>query len=346
METHAIYSFNEEEQPATISFQKKKLSILLKNKREIFWYYEQIKRNNVYTFQYAHYPLQLLRLSSSTVADELENRIQKGNKTVYVGKMAPLLKVLLFFIAFLIIAYLFLVPWIASALAGRFPLSYEKSIGDQTFNAMKNDFVIDVKKTAYINDFFSQMNVPSKYNVQIVVVKGEVVNAFALPGGRIVVYEKLISKLNSYPELAALLAHEFTHVESRHTIKTLFRQLGSKIFLSLVLGDATAVGGVIINNADDLKSLSYSRALEKEADENGARLLADRKIDCDGFVRLFEILKQETKGDPKTAEWISSHPNLDKRVENIKDNPFCKNSLSQTDSVLQQLFVNLKTAEW
>jgi Zn-dependent protease with chaperone function len=341
METNAIYSFNGEEQPATISFQKQKLSILLKNRRETFWYYEQIKRNNVYTFQYAGYPLQLLRLSSSAVADELENRIQKGNKTLNVGKMAPLLKVLLFFIAFLIIAYLFLVPWIASALAGRFPLSYEKSIGDQTFNAMKADFVVDEKKTVYINDFFSQMNVPSKYNVQIVVVKGDVVNAFALPGGRIVVYEKLISKLNSYPELAALLAHEFTHVENRHTIKTLFRQLGYKVFLSLIIGDATAVGGVIINNADDLKSLSYSRALEKEADDNGARLLADRKIDCDGFVRLFQVLIRETN-EAESSEWISSHPNLNNRIENIKENPFCKNSSSQVDSTLHHFFLQLK----
>ena len=343
METNAIYSFNEEEQPATISFQKQKLSILLKNKREIFWYYEQIKRANVYAFQYAGYPLQLLRLSSSTVADELENRIQKkGNKTLNVGKMAPLLKVLLFFIAFLIIAYLFFVPWIASSLAGRFPMSYEKSIGDQTFNAMKADFVVDEKKTVYINEFFTQMKIPSNYDVQIVVVKGDLVNAFALPGGRIVVYEKLISKLNSYPELAALLAHEFTHVENRHTIKTLFRQLGSKVFLSLIIGDATAVGGVVINNADDLKSLSYSRALEKEADENGARLLADRKIDCDGFVRLFQVLKKETN-EAEPSEWISSHPNLDNRIENIKDNSFCKNSLSQTDSILQQLFLRLQT---
>ena len=345
METNGIYRFNEEEQRVTISFLKNKLSILLENKREVFWFYDQVKRENVYTFIYTSYPPQLIRLSSSSFADELENHILKNNRNVRVGRMAPLLKVLLFFFVFLLIAWLFLVPWIASALAGRFPLSYEKTIGDQTFNAMKNDFDVDIKKTTYINEFFTQMNVPSKYNVQIVVVKGDVVNAFALPGGRIVVYEKLINKLNSYPELAALLAHEFTHVENRHTIKTLFRQLGAKIFLSLVLGDATAVGGVIINNADDLQSLSYSRALEKEADENGARLLADRKINCDGFIRLFEVLKKEVKGT-EPSEWVSSHPNLNKRIEKIKENPFCKNSTSQADSVLNQLFVNLKKAAW
>jgi predicted Zn-dependent protease len=206
---------------------------------------------------------------------------------------------------------------------------------------MKADFVLDEKKTAYINDFFSQMKIPSKYDVEIVVVKGDMVNAFALPGGHIVVYDKLLNQLESYPELAALLSHEFTHVENRHTVKTLFRQLGSKIFLSLIIGDATAVGGVIMNNADDLKSLSYSRALETEADENGARLLADRKIDCGGFVRLFQVLKKEV-ADTQPSEWISSHPNLDKRIEKNKENPFCKNSSFQVDSTLHTLFLRLK----
>ena len=342
METNCIYHFNNEEQPANISLLKNKLSILLKTNREVFWYYYQIKREDVYSFRYTDYPPQLLRLSSSVLADELENRIQKGSKRVNAGKVAPLLKVALVVIAFLLLAYFLLVPWVSSALAGRFPLSYEKSIGDQTFNAMKADFVLDEKKTAYINEFFTQMKIPSQYDVEIVVVKGDMANAFALPGGRIVVYDKIINSLGSYPELAALLAHEFTHVENRHTIKTLFRQLGSKVFLSLIIGDATAVGGLIINNADDLKSLSYSRGLETEADENGARLLADRKIDCGGFVRLFQVLKKEVAGQ-EPSEWISSHPNLDKRIEKIKENPFCKNTNPQVDSTLHNLFQRLKT---
>lgn len=344
METNGIYSFNGEEQAANISMLKTKLSILLKNNREVFWYYDQIKRDNVYSFRYTEYPPQLLRLSSSVLADELENRIQKGSKRVNVGKMAPLLKVLIFFFALLLIAYLFLIPWIASALANRFPISYEKSIGDQTFNAMKADFVLDEKKTAYINEFFIGLKIQSRYDIQIVVIKGDVVNAFALPGGRIVVYDQLLKKLSSYPELAALLAHEFTHVENRHTVRTLLRQLGSKVFLSLVLGDARAVGGIIINNADDLKSLSYSRALEKEADDNGARLLADRKIDCSGYIKLFNVLKKETQGS-QPQEWINSHPNLDKRIKNVENNPFCKNSVPQIDSTLYNSFLRIKAGE-
>ena len=82
MQTNAIYRFNEEEQKASVSFLKNRLAILLENNREVFWYYEQIKRDKVYTFKYAEYPLQTIQLSSSALADELETRIKKGRKSV------------------------------------------------------------------------------------------------------------------------------------------------------------------------------------------------------------------------------------------------------------------------
>lgn len=342
--TKGIYHFNEEEQEVKLSLLKDKLCIHLPDNRQIFWYYEQIKQEGLYNFKYTAYPPQMVQVSTSMFANELTTRIQRGSRGPNVGKVAPLLKVLIVFLVIALLAYFLLVPWIASALASRFPVSYEKTIGDQAYNSMKAGFTIDKNKTAYINQFYKQLAVPSKYDVQIVVVKGDVMNAFALPGGHIVVYDKLIYNLNAYPELAALLSHEFTHVENRHTVRSLFRTLGSKVFLSLVLGDATAVGTVIIDNADELKSLSYSRSLETEADENGARLLAERGIDCSGFEGLFNTLKKETKG-VETSEWISSHPQLDKRIKNIKENVFCKGATPKSDTTLRTLFLQMQTAE-
>lgn len=345
METYkALYHFNEEEQEADLSLLKDKLCIALKDGRKIFWYYGEMQRESLYQFRYTVYPPQLLQVSSSTFADDIETRIQKGKRRPNAGKVAPLLKVLIVFIFFIVLAYFLLVPWIAGALASRFPISYEKSIGDQAFASMKGSFVIDEKRTAYINQFFKKLVIPSNYDVQIVVVKGDVMNAFALPGGHIVVYDKIINGMGSYTELAALLAHEFTHVENRHTVRTILRQLGSKVFLSLIIGDATATGSVIIDNADHLKTLSYSRRLEKEADDNGARLLAERKIDCAGFVGLFGMLKKATK-NVEVTEWMSSHPDLNKRIQNIQDNVFCKNASPKSDSTLRHLFLQLQTAE-
>jgi hypothetical protein len=56
------------------------------------------------------------------------------------------------------------------------------------------------------------------------------------------------------------------------------------------------------------------------------------------------MLKKEA-GAPKTAEWMSSHPDLDKRIDNIRGDNLCKNSHPQVDSSLSRIFLQLKTAE-
>jgi predicted Zn-dependent protease len=150
------------------------------------------------------------------------------------------------------------------------------------------------------------------------VIKGEITNAFALPGGRIVVYTGILDKIKSYPELAALLSHEFTHINNKHTTKSLFRRLGSKVFLGLLFGRVSAVTGVVVDNADNLRSLKYSRRLEKEADIEGLNLLLKRQIDPAGFEQLFIHLKDSA---PTNAlpEFLGSHPDVNKRIRYINE---------------------------
>jgi len=341
---NAIYLFNEEEHKAEVTLLKGKLLIMLEGQQKIYWYHHQIKRDNVYTFQYTTYPPQLLRLHTSALADELDAQIDNAKKKANITKVAPLAKVLLIFLLIAALAYLLIMPWAASALANRFPVSYEKKIGEKAYQSIKAEFQIDEKRSLLLNDFFQRMNFPSKYDVQVTVVKGDEVNAFAMPGGHIIVYDKIINGTRSYPELCALLAHEFTHIENRHTIRTLFRQLGSSIFISLILGDASAVGGVIIKNADYLKNLSYSRALEKEADENGLRLLSERGIDPNGFVRLFQLLRQQNPAS-QPSEWMSSHPDINKRIKAIQRNIFYSEGKYPADTSLHHLFLQLQTAD-
>jgi len=100
----------------------------------------------------------------------------------------------------------------------------------------------------------------------------------------------------------------------------------------------------MIRNADNLKGLSYSRNLEKEADMNGLRILSERKIDCNGFVRLFELLKNESQTmGVQPAEWISSHPDLEKRIDYIKKNELFNKNGSELNETLKTLFLKIKT---
>ena len=76
------------------------------------------------------------------------------------------------------------------------------------------------------------------------------------------------------------------------------------------------------------------------------KILSERKIDCNGFINLFELLKKETQQVGKqTAEWISSHPDLDKRIDYIKKNElFNKNGIAEKET-LKTLFFKIKTAD-
>lgn len=357
--TGKYYLQGAQEQEATILFLKDRISIGLRdehgNPRVVYWPYEQIIRDNFWkrgqaVVRCGSYPVQTLEVDSKEFVEKLEAIFQHREKSWLsrtLNKSAmSMLKVLVILLAVLAAGYFWLVPFLADRLARKVPVSYEEKLGDGLFNTLKTGFVMDEAKTAYINEFFKELNIPTKYSIRITVVKEDIANAFAMPGGNIVVYDKILAGMNSYEDLAALLSHEFTHVENKHTTRSLFRQLASTIFLSVIFGDVGTIANVMIRNADNLKGLNYSRKLEREADMNGLRILAERKIDCNGFVRLFELLKKEAAITGKQpAEWISSHPDLDKRIEYIKkDELFNKNGTEQNEA-LKTLFLKMKTGD-
>lgn len=345
---NGVYSYNGNDQQAVISVEKSRLAINLKDEyggpRVVYWYYDAVEKEGYNAFAHTGSPKQVLRPVSAETYEAILQKLGKRKSPARAFKAAALLKVLFFLIALGVLFYFYGLPWLAGKMAQRFPIEYEKSLGEQMYKAMKGSFQIDETRTAYVNEFFGKMNIPSKYNIQITVVKSDVANAFAMPGGHIVIYDKVLNGMGSYEELAALLSHEFTHVENRHSLRSIFRQYSSQIFLSLLFGNYDAASSVLVSNADGLKGLSYSRSLETEADENGATLLAQRKIDCGGFVRLFKLLQKESAGS-YTPEIINSHPNLDNRIKHIGELQSCRTNTPVKDTVLQGLFLRIQTAD-
>jgi beta-barrel assembly-enhancing protease len=332
---------------ATVLLQKHRLLIQIPRDgglTDVIWYYDQVMKGEGNRFLYPGHPQQELLLSSPTFAEELTGHIALQTKSVRHHRGSTLLKVLIALLVLGALFYFVAMPRIASGLANRVSVDYEKQLGESMYRSMRSSFTVDEKRTALINEFFRQLQTTSPYHIRITVVKGDIANAFAIPGGRIVVYDKLLSGITSYPELAALLSHEFVHVQNRHTLRSLFRQLSSKLFLSLFLGNLDVAGAVLIQNTEQLKDLSYSRSLETEADEEGAALLAKRGIDCNGFVRLFQLLQKEITGT-NIPEFINSHPNLDKRIKNVQMQSYCKGQQPINDDTLRGLFLQIKTAE-
>jgi len=268
--------------------------------------------------------------------EELNKPWHKKDRTIEWGR-----NLLIFFgiSSVLLTAYFLMVPWLSEKLAFTVSVKTEEQFGDAVYDALALSTQEDKLATTVLNDFFKEMKVATAYNIRITVVNSDVVNAFALPGGNIVVYGALLNKLKNYPELAALLSHEFTHVNNKHSTKSIFRQMGSKVFISLLFGKFGSVTSVMIDQADKFKSLNFSRNLEKEADLNGLEILKERKIDPEGFAALFKQLN-DSGPSPSVPEFLGSHPDIDNRIIYIRD--ASKNAIVEENTQLKTIFEKIK----
>ena len=215
--------------------------------------------------------------------------------------------------------YFLVGPEVAEWAAVRMPDEMDASLGEKAYTDMVAPLRKDSARTVAINEFFKTLKDVKQQNIQIDVIDDdEMVNAFALPGGHIVVYSGILRKMQGPEELAALLAHEYAHVEKRHTMRMLLRSTANFVFISIVFSDMNAVSTVLIENMHSLRTLSYNRALETEADARGLEILQANRIDPDGMVRLFQRLKDEHEGSEPPAI-LSTHPALEDRQAYVKD---------------------------
>jgi predicted Zn-dependent protease len=341
LKANGTYHYGKDNTLVTLSLHKHHLSILLGDGKEVLWYYDQIMKLDSMQFSYPGHEQQILNIHTLSFADALTGHMQQQSGTLRRQRGSTLLKVLIAFLVLCILFYFLALPRIAAGMADKISPEYEQRLGEQMYQSMKGSFQIDERRTAYLNTFFQEMHFTSSYPIKITVVKSDVANAFAMPGGHIVIYDKILEGMPSHEALAALLAHEFTHIEKRHSLRGMFRQLSSQLFFTLLLGDIDIAGGILLRNADNLKQLSYSRSLETEADENGSHLLTQQGMNCNGFVQLFQLLREET-GKVKNYEWLNSHPDLENRIEHIKNLPHCNGSSSIKLS-LKSIFDQIKT---
>lgn len=148
----------------------------------------------------------------------------------------------------------------------------------------------------------------SEYDYNFLVFESEMINAFTIPGGNILISTGLISFCDTPEELASVMAHEMGHVEERHVIARLVKELGMEILSS---GDPYVIGEV----TGLLTSSSFDRRQEEAADLFAAQLLEKSSIEPRTLATFFRKLDEETNHELiEHFEIISTHPNLPSRI--------------------------------
>ena len=169
-----------------------------------------------------------------------------------------------------------------------------------------------------------------RYEYEFHISADDQINAFALPGGYIVINSGLILKADNAAEVLGVVAHEIAHVTQQHGVRNIMGTAGIYVTLNALLGDMSGLLGVMVDAAPFLINQSYSRGFEAEADEQGLALLRRARIDPRGLVSFFEKLQQIERerlqemgaDDSDTVEspldFLNSPPATADRIANLQ----------------------------
>jgi beta-barrel assembly-enhancing protease len=216
--------------------------------------------------------------------------------------------------------------------ANQVSMETEKKLGESVLKSISSsdNFLKEGAAVDAVKSIGTKLTAGSRYKYQWYVVKDDSINAFAAPGGIIVVNSGLLKKADSPKEVAAVLAHEVQHIEQRHSLKNMLHAAGVGAVVLLVLGDANAV---LMIMAQQVSQQYFSRKVEADADIKGAQLLTKTNIDASGMVSFFKKLAAEYKDLDNAPVWLSSHPETLARIKSaeayVAANP-CKSCVPLT----------------
>ena len=177
------------------------------------------------------------------------------------------------------------------------------------------------------------------YDLNIVVFNHRMVNAFAAPGGQIVIMRGLLDRAKDADEVAAVLAHEIGHVEARDVTRNALRAAGSAGLLSMVLGDF-AGGSAVVLAADHTLNASYTRAAEAQADVYGMNMLRDANVSVHAMSGFFQGLSDLEGSGPKVPSYLRSHPETSSRAEAARE--FAQGQIGTRSVISDKHWADLK----
>lgn len=221
------------------------------------------------------------------------------------------------------LALLALVAWwqseaITAWLAQRVSPETEINIGEHALAQLQQEHELTQEGAAAkaIADIGARLTPGSRYQYRWFVSADREVNAYALPGGIVVVNAGMIEAADNADELAGVLAHEVQHVEQRHTLQQMIHTAGWAAVLAVVLGDVSAITAIVVHQLGNLRN---SRKLEAAADAGGMKALARAGIPPEGMVSLFRKLdgEQRRRGDAGIP-LLHSHPATADRIADLE----------------------------
>jgi len=162
--------------------------------------------------------------------------------------------------------------------------------------------------------------VPNGNEFKFHIMQSEVPNAFALPGGHIVVNSGLLAIANN-DELVGVIAHETAHVTQKHHARKIISSAGPVIIFGTFFHSRNGLVNLVGQGSELMLTQGFSQEYETEADETGWSYLVQANIDPRGMIGIFKKFKAEEakeKQDDRLPQAFQSHPALEKRIARLE----------------------------
>ena len=303
----------------------------------------------------AHWPLPDLRESRDAAHDKTTTFFRTGNEAARLTLRDPSLisdirdhapnltkaernagqvrKVLVWAggaVASVLLIVFVIVPAIATQLAPLVPMERERQLGEAVieqltwaldrFGEREGEFCAAPKGLAALDKMTDRLDraIETDYDFNVRVYDHPMANAFAVPGGNIVLFRGLLKEAKSPEEVAGVLAHEMGHVVNRDPTRLTLQSAGTVGILGLVVGDFSG-GAAVLVLTERLVTASYAQDAEEEADRFAFDTLAKAELPSAPLGDFFARFAKRDGDVPEFVSHLLSHPDLSLRARAARD---------------------------
>ncbi|MCA0042392.1 M48 family metallopeptidase [Celeribacter litoreus] len=271
-------------------------------------------------------PLARLYVTDRDLLQHLTSKAWKLTERPPVSGRSRLLALVAGAVVSIALIIFLLIPVVSDQLARLLPFEGERALGDKTYEQIRTSFgegfwVVPEcgapEGQIALEQMAEKLLAASDLepdDVTLTVLDLEMINAFALPGGRIVVMNGLIDAAESPDEVAAVIAHEIGHVVHRDPTRHALRSVGTFGVLSLVFGDFSG-GMLVLMGVNQLVNAQYSQSAESAADAFAHDILPEAGVSPGAMAPFFARLKEAFGDVDGMASHLASHPKLGDRVD-------------------------------
>jgi len=263
----------------------------------------------------------LSELAGPVLGDDLRRLSAKGRgvRRLRVAVLATTLAV----IAVVALALPLLWSWCVERAVAAIPTSVDRTLGDhvkaQTAIATPAHPQAAAALRAIVDRLAAAAPAGHGFEFRVEIAGDDAVNAFAAPGGFMVVNRGLLAKAESADQIAGVLAHEMAHVLRRHGMRGLVNNAGLVLVMQAAFGDVGGLSATLAEGATLAVLSKHSRDQERDADAEGVRLLVRAGLDPNGVAGFFRLLQREPGSEATgLAGWMASHPGHAERIATVE----------------------------